>query len=56
MPQFDGEIKDGESIVFGDLKVLPIALPGRSRARRPPASRRSCCNCSSSGTRPAGVR
>lgn len=30
LPQFDGEIKDGEPIVFGDLKVLPVALPGHT--------------------------
>jgi metallo-beta-lactamase class B len=29
-PKVDGEIQDGKSITFGDLKVLPIALPGHT--------------------------
>jgi len=29
-PNLDGEIRDGKSITFGDLKVLPIALPGHT--------------------------
>jgi metallo-beta-lactamase class B len=29
-PRLDGEIQDGKSITFGDLKVLPISLPGHT--------------------------
>jgi hypothetical protein len=29
-PKVDGEIQDGKSITFGDLKVPPIALPGHT--------------------------
>ena len=30
IPRHDGEIKDGEAIVLGDLKVTPIAVPGHT--------------------------
>lgn len=30
LPKLDGEIEDGMPITFGDLKVLPIALPGHT--------------------------
>jgi metallo-beta-lactamase class B len=29
-PKLDGEIQDGTPITFGDLKVLPISLPGHT--------------------------
>ena len=30
LPKHDGEIKDGEPIVVGDVKVTPIAVPGHT--------------------------
>jgi len=30
IPKHDGEIKDGEPIVLGDLRVMPVAIPGHT--------------------------
>jgi metallo-beta-lactamase class B len=30
LPKHDGDIKDGEPIVLGDLKVTPVAVPGHT--------------------------
>jgi metallo-beta-lactamase class B len=30
IPKHDGEIKDGEAILLGDLKVTPVAVPGHT--------------------------
>jgi metallo-beta-lactamase class B len=30
IPRHDGEIRDGEAIVLGDLKVTPVAVPGHT--------------------------
>ena len=30
LPKHDGDIKDGEAIVLGDLKVTPVAVPGHT--------------------------
>ena len=30
IPRHDGELKDGEAITLGDLKVMPVAVPGHT--------------------------
>jgi metallo-beta-lactamase class B len=30
LPKHDGDIKDGDAIVLGDLKVMPVAVPGHT--------------------------
>jgi metallo-beta-lactamase class B len=30
IPRHDGELKDGEAIILGDLKVMPVAVPGHT--------------------------
>jgi metallo-beta-lactamase class B len=30
IPRHDGDIKDGEPIVLGDLRVIPVAIPGHT--------------------------
>lgn len=30
IPKHDGEVKEGEPVVLGDLKVIPVAIPGHT--------------------------
>jgi metallo-beta-lactamase class B len=31
LPKHDAEVKEGEPVVLGDLKVMPVAIPGHTR-------------------------
>src|SRR5579862_4288216 len=30
LPKHDGEVKEGEPVVLGDLKIMPVAIPGHT--------------------------